>query len=184
MSFRILALVAAGFAIQSALRIRTEESSDRAEPVLATPVSRTRWASSHLLIAFAGSLLVLALSGAAFGLADAAVTGTTDAIGDGVVGMLAFTPAVWVLVGISATLVGLLPRATVLSWAALGVCFVIGMFGQLLDLPPWVQDGSPFQHVPAYPVADLDPVPLALLLALATALTAAGLAGLRRRDLA
>ncbi len=40
MSVRILALVAAAFAIQSALRIRSEETAGRAEPVLATPVSR------------------------------------------------------------------------------------------------------------------------------------------------
>jgi len=183
MSFRILALVVAGFAIQSALRIRTEEAAGRAEPVLATPVSRTRWAASHLVLAFGGSLAVLLLSGAAFGLADVAVTGSTDAIGDAVVGMLTFAPAVWVLVGVCAALVGLLPRATVIAWAALGACFVIGMFGQLLDLPSWVQDVSPFQHVASYPAADLEPVPLVLLVGVASIATAAGLIGLRRRDL-
>ena len=179
MSFRILALVASGFAIQSALRIRAEEAAGRAESVLATPVSRTRWAASHLVVAFGGSLLVLVLAGAAFGAADAAVTGSPDAIGDAVVGMLAFTPAVWVLVGVSVALVGLVPRATIAAWGALGVCFVIGMFGQLLDLPVWMQDLSPFQHVPRYPVADLDPVPLVLLLALTAVLTALGLGALQ-----
>jgi polyether ionophore transport system permease protein len=183
MSFRILALVATGFAIQSALRVRSEELAGRAESVLATPVPRARWAASHLTIAFGGTLLVLVLSGAAFGLADTAVTGSTSAIGDGVVGLLAFAPAVWVLVGLVVALVGVVPRATSLAWAALGACFVIGMFGQLLDLPTWLQDLSPFEHVPRYPIADLDLVPLALLLALAVGLTLVGLAGLRRRDL-
>jgi polyether ionophore transport system permease protein len=183
MSFRILALVASGFAIQSALRIHAEETAGRAESVLATPVSRRRWAASHLVVAFGGSLMVLVLAGAAFGVTDAAVTGTTDAIGDAIVGMLAFAPAVWVLVGVSAVLVGVLPRATVAAWGALGVCFVIGMFGQLLDLPVWLQDLSPFQHVPRYPAAELDPVPLVLLVALAVTLTALGLAALGRRDL-
>jgi ABC-2 type transport system permease protein len=184
MSFRILALVATGFAIQSALRVHGEEAAGRAESVLATPVSRTSWAASHLVLAFGGSLVVLLLSAAAFGVADAAVTGASDAIGDAVIGLVAFAPAVWVLVGLAAVLVGVFPRATVVVWGALGVCFVIGMFGQLLDLPTWVQDVSPFQHVPQYPVADIDPVPLVLLCAVAVALTAAGLAGLRRRDLA
>jgi ABC-2 type transport system permease protein len=184
MSFRILALVATGFAIQSALRVHGEEAAGRAESVLATPVSRTSWAASHLVLAFGGSLVVLLLSAAAFGVADAAVTGHADAIGDAVIGLVAFAPAVWVLVGLVVVLVGVFPRATVVAWGALGVCFVIGMFGQLLDLPTWVQDVSPFQHVPQYPVADIDPVPLVLLCAVAVALTAAGLAGLRRRDLA
>jgi ABC-2 type transport system permease protein len=183
MSFRILALVAAGFAIQSALRIHSEEAAGRAEPLLATPVSRTRWAASHLVLAFGGTLVILALVGAAFGLSDAVVTNDAGAIADSIVGMLAFTPAVWVLVGFTLALVGLAPRATVVAWGALGVCFVIGMFGQVLDLTTWVQDISPFQHVPRYPAADFDVVPLVLLLAVAAALTALGLAGLRRRDL-
>src|SRR5262249_22543958 len=105
-------------------------------------------------------------------------------IGDAVLGMLTFVPAVWVLVGVAVVLVGVFPRATVAAWAALGVCFVIGMFGQVLDLPTWVQDVSPFQHVPRYPPADLDLGPLLVLFALAAALTALGIAGLRRRDLA
>ena len=54
MSFRILALIAAAFAIQSALRIRSEETSGHAEEVLATPVSRSRWAIGHVTVAFGG----------------------------------------------------------------------------------------------------------------------------------
>ena len=60
---------------------------------------------------------------------------------------------------------------------------MIGMFGQLLDLPTWVQDISPFQHVPPYPASDLRAVPLVALVAIAGGLTALGLAGLRRRDI-
>jgi ABC-2 type transport system permease protein len=183
MSFRILALVAAGFAIQSALRIRSEEAAGRAEPVLATPVSRLRFAASHLAIAFGGTLAVMLLLGVTFGVSDAAVTGDTDAIGQAVVASLLFVPAVWLLVGFTTALIGVFPRATALVWAALGACFVIGMFGQLLDLAQWVQDGSPFQHVPPYPAGDVRLLPLAALLAITAALTALGLFGLRRRDI-
>jgi ABC-2 type transport system permease protein len=182
MSFRVLALVATGFAIQSVLRIRSAESAGRAEPLLATPVSRTRWAASHLVVAFAGSLVVLVITGLAFGLTDAAVTGATNVVGDAVVGVLTFAPAVWVLAGLAAALVGAVPRATGVAWGALGVCFVIGMFGQLLGLPTWVQDVSPFQHVPPSPAVDVDAAPLVVLLALAVAFTGAGLAAVRRRD--
>jgi polyether ionophore transport system permease protein len=183
MSFRILALVAAAFAIQSALRIRSEETSTHAEQVLATPVSRTRWATSHLTIAFGGTLVVLFLLGAAFGVSDASVTGDPGAIWRSLLGSLAFAPAVWVLVGLSAAIVGLAPGATMLPWLALAGCFVIGMFGQLLDLPPSIQDLSPFQHVPQYPATDLRALPLIALTALAAGLTALGLAGLRHRDI-
>jgi ABC-2 type transport system permease protein len=183
MSFRILALMAAGFAIQSALRIRSEESAGRAEPVLATPVSRVRFAASHLTIAFGGTLAVMIVLGVTFGVSDAAVTGDAGAIGQSVVTAVLFVPAVWLLVGLVTMLIGVLPRATALAWAALGVCFVIGMFGQLLDLAGWAQDASPFQHVPRYPAGDIQLLPLAALVAIAAALTTAGLVGLQRRDI-
>jgi ABC-2 type transport system permease protein len=183
MSFRILALIAAAFAIQSALRIRSEETSGHAEEVLATPVSRARWAIGHLTVAFAGTLVVLFLVGAAFGVSDAAVTGATSAIPRSIVGSLAFAPAVWVLVGLTAAIVGLAPRATIVPWAVLAGCFVIGMFGQLLDPPPSIQDMSPFQHVPQYPATELRVLPLLALTALAAGLTALGLTGLRHREI-
>jgi ABC-2 type transport system permease protein len=183
MSFRILALVAAGFAIQSAMRIRGEETSGHAEQVLATPVSRARFAMSHLVLAIVGTVVVLFLIGCAFGVSDAAVTGDFGAVRQSIVGAVAFAPAIWLLVGFTTALLGLAPRASALPWAFLGLCFLIGMFGQLLDLPTWVQELSPFQHVPRYPAADLQVVPLAALVALSTGLTAVGLAGLRHRDI-
>ncbi len=184
MSFRILALIAGGFAIQSALRIRSEETAGRAEPVLVAGVSRVRFARSHLIVAFGGTLLVLVVNGLGFGVTDALVTGTSGAIADSVIGSLVFLPAVWLLIAIAVVLVGLAPRATAIAWGVLGVCFVIGMFGQLLDLPMWLQDVSPFQHPPRYPAASVTWLPLVVLTVLTVVLTAAGLAGFRRRDLA
>ena len=39
------------------------------------------------------------------------------------------------------------------------VGLVIGLFGQLLDLPTWVRDISPFEHTPQIPVAGFTPCP-------------------------
>jgi ABC-2 type transport system permease protein len=183
MSFRILALIAAGFAIQSALRLRSEETTPHAEPVLATPVSRARWATSHLAIAFGGTVLIMFLTGFGFGVADAAVTGDAGAIGHSIVAAVAFTPAIWILVGVTVALIGFAPKFTLVSWAILGACFVIGFFGQVLNVPRAVEELSPFQRVPQYPAADFDVVPLAALTAIAAVFTAAGFAGLRRRDI-
>jgi ABC-2 type transport system permease protein len=183
MSLRSLALIAAGFAIQSALRIRTEEAATHAEQILASPVSRARWAASHLTMAFGGTVVVLFLTGVTFGVFATAVTGDTAAIGQSIIGALVFAPATWVLVGLTAAIIGLVPRASALAWAALVGCFVIGMFGQLLDLSTSIQDLSPFQHVPQYPATDLRFLPLAVLAVIAAALTGIGFAGLRHRDI-
>jgi ABC-2 type transport system permease protein len=183
MSFRMLALVAAGFALQSVLRIRGEETTGRAEYVLATPTSRVRFAASHLVIAFGGTAVVLAATGLGFGLSDAIVRGDADAVGQSMTAALAFAPAVWLLVGVAVAILGFAPRVTAVAWAVLAVCFVVGLFGQLLGLPQWVEDVSPFQHVPQYPAVDLAVGPLLALTGGALGLTALGLLGLRRRDL-
>jgi ABC-2 type transport system permease protein len=183
MSSRILALIAGGFAIQSALRVHSEETSTRAEPVLATPVSRVRFATSHLAIAFGATVVVLALVGTALGLSAAAVTRDSDVLARSVVATIAFAPSVWVLIGLTAALIGVIPRASTATWAVLALCFVIGVFGQLLDLGTAIENLSPFEHVPLYPAADFELVPLVTLAAIAAGLTAIGLVGFRRRDL-
>ncbi len=154
-----------------------------AESLLSTAVSRIRWAASHLVLAFGGSVGVLVVAGLAVGVSDAAVSADVNAIGQALGAALVYIPAVWVLIGCTAALIGLAPRFAAAAWGLLAICFVIAMFGQLLDLPTWLEDVSPFQHVPQLPAADLTVLPLAVLLAVAVGLTAAGAVGLRRRDI-
>ncbi len=99
---------------------------------------------SYMLKIYNYMAIGLAITGfAALGVYMAAVTGDADAIWHSIVGSLAFAPAVWVFIGLSAALIGWAPRASGLPWVLLGVSFVIGMFGQLLDLPSWIEDVSP-----------------------------------------
>ena len=79
-TFVLGALVAAGFAIQSVLRLRGEESTGRAEPVLATAIGRRRWAGGHLAIAFGGAVVVQLATGVGTGVAYAARTGDADQV--------------------------------------------------------------------------------------------------------
>lgn len=179
----LLALIAAGFAVQSTLRLRSEESALRAEPLLATPVSRWRWMASHLAIAFAGSAAVVVAGSLGVGLTYAAVVGDLGEIPRLAAASVVHVPAVWVLVGLATALFGLAPRATPVAWAAVTACFVVGFLGGVLDLPGWVLDLSPFEHTPSVPGGDLELAPLIALLAVALALTAAGVRGFQHRDL-
>jgi ABC-2 type transport system permease protein len=142
-----------------------------------------RFAASHLVLSIVGTVVILTLAGATFGVADAAVTGDWDALRQSIIGMLVFAPAVWLLAGLTMALIGVAPKASAWSWAVLGVCFVIGFFGQLLDLPQWAADLSPFQHVPQYPAANITVAPLAALVVISAALSAIGLTGFRQRDI-
>jgi ABC-2 type transport system permease protein len=179
----VAAVVAAAYGIQAVLRLRTEEASGRAEPLLAASLSRVRWAAGHFVVAYAGVAALLAVVGAAAGAADAIATG--DA-GDGwrVLGAaVAQVPAAWVVVGIAVALVGLAPRQAPASWAALAAFVLLGEFGPLFGVPRAVMDLSPFTHVAHLPGGTLRVPPVVALLAVAGGLSAAGLVGLRRRDL-
>jgi len=181
-TFGILALIAAAYAIQATLRLRGEETSGRAEPVLATATSRTRWALSHAAIAFGGATVLLAAAGLTAGLAHAAQTSDAHAILRLLGAALAQAPAAWVLAALALLLFGALPRGTAAAWGALALALALVELGPLADLPQTLIDLSPFAHSPQLPGGTLDAGPF-LNAALAAGLAAAGLYGLRRRDL-
>jgi polyether ionophore transport system permease protein len=181
-SFRIMALVATGFAIQSALRLRSEETALRAESVLATPVSRWRWTGSHLVVAFAGSVLLLGVAGLSTGLSYVAGGGSWSSVPRLFGAALVYAPAIWLMIGVTVVLFGLAPRLVDIAWAAFAACFVVGFLGVILKIPDWVQKLSPFERMPQLPAQRLDVLPLVVVTAIAAAFTLAGLGGFRRRD--
>jgi ABC-2 type transport system permease protein len=179
----ISALVGIGYAIQSATRPRKEEIGLRAETVLATPVSRVRWAASHYVVALAGSVVLLAALGLGAGTARSLSEGDAGEVPRLLGAALAYAPALWVFVGLAATLYGLVPRATSAAWGTLAAVLLIGWLGPLLQLPDWIYELSPAEQVPRLPVADFSVPPLIVLTLVSAGLLAAGLAGIRRRDI-
>jgi ABC-2 type transport system permease protein len=182
-SFRLMALIATAFAIQSAMRVRSEETAMRADLILATPVSRWRFAASHLAVACAGSVILLAVAGLAAGLTYGLAGGGMQSVPSLFVAALVYAPAMWIMVGLAIALDGLVPRMVGVSWAILVACVVEGFLGAVLGLPHWISDLSPFERVPQLPAASLTLLPLVVMSAVAAGLTLVGLTGLRRRDI-
>jgi ABC-2 type transport system permease protein len=178
----LAALVAAGYAIQSVLRLHGEESSGRAEPVLATAIGRRRWAGGHLAVALSGAALVQLATGLGAGLAYAVRSGDAEQVPRLMAASLGQLPAVWVLAGIAVAGFGLAPRLGAIAWGALAVCVLLALLGPLLDLPGAVMDVSPFTHSPELPGGSVAAGSLVVLTAIAALLTAAGLAAFGRRD--
>ncbi|HEX4721389.1 MAG TPA: ABC transporter permease [Pseudonocardiaceae bacterium] len=180
----LLGLVAAVFTVQAVLRLRTEETAQRAEPVLATRTSRVAYAASHLTIAVVGGAALLAVGGATMGLADGLRTGNLRTeLPSLLASALAQVPAAWVLAGVALALFGLLPRIAVAGWAALVVCLLLGELGPTLHVPQWAMDVSPFTHVPKLPGGQFTGTPIGWLLVVSVVLAVAGLIGFRRRDI-
>jgi ABC-2 type transport system permease protein len=178
-----MGLIGTAFAIQAILRMRTEETGGRIEPLLAAALGRPRLAAGYVAVAAGGTVLVLAASGLGAGIADAFSSDDAGRVLVLLGSSVALAPAVWVMIGIAIALYGLVPRAALAAWGVLGACFLLLYLGPLLSLPDWVLDLSPYEHVPLLPAADLTVWPLLGLTAVAVALTALGVAGLRRRDI-
>ena len=180
----IVAIMAAAYGISAVLRMRSEETALRAEPLLATSVTRGRWLTSHVVIALGGTTVLLLVVGLGAGLTYGASTGDLGgAIASLAGAALVRLPAVWLLTGIAVALFGLLPRMVLGAWAALVASLLLGEFGAVLGLPTWVRGISPFAHVPSLPGAAMAWAPTIVLLVIAAVLIAAGVAGFRRRDI-
>jgi ABC-2 type transport system permease protein len=178
-------LAAAGYAVSAALRLRGEESDRLAEVVLVTPTGRLRWAVSHLGVVVAGTAVVLAAAGIGAGLGYGLRAGDVGTQVPRLLGAaLVQLPAALVVAGAAVALFGLLPRWSVTGgWIALALAALAALLGPALRLPQWLADASPFSHVPRLPGSAVTAAPLIWLSVVALALAAAGLAGLRRRDL-
>ncbi|MGZ6804155.1 MAG: ABC transporter permease [Nocardioidaceae bacterium] len=179
----MLALLATGFAVSSATRLRAEEAAGRVEPLLATGLSRARWLASGAVVTLGGALLLLVLGGLGLGLSYAAVSG------DGsqplrLAGLaLVYAPAVLSVAALAVLVLGWRPEWTGVAWAALGVCFVLGWLGDLLGLPAWLLGASPFGHVSLVPVEPLTWAGPVGTLLVTVVLAGLGAVGLRRRDI-
>lgn len=177
-------VLGAAAGIQAVLRLRAEEAEGRAELLLATPRTRARWLGANLALAGASVAAVAVVAGTAatVGLTlSGAVNGPPGLL---VAAALAHAPAAAVFVAATAVLFAAAPRFSIpLGWGLLAGGLVLGQFGELLRLPAWLQDLSPFRHSAAMPVEPFDPA--AALAMSAIALAGAGIAAylLRRRDL-
>ena len=176
-------LGAAAFAVASALRVRHEESRATLDLVMASGVSRTRALLEPLLVTVLGAVVVLLFGGAGTALSFVLTGGSAGDGLDLLAYSLVYLPGVLALAAGGVALIGLLPRMTMVVWAWLGVTFVIGWLGSLLDPPGWVNAISPFEHLPLVPVEDFAWLPLGVLTLLAAALLVTGLVGFRRRDI-
>jgi ABC-2 type transport system permease protein len=179
----VLGLITAAYGVHAALRLRSEETSMRAEAVLATDVGRLRWAASHLLVSMAGTTSLALASGLSAGATHALHTGRAADVPRVLGGALVQLPAIWVVLAVVVATFGAGHRVAGISWTVLVAFLLLGEFGALFKLPQRVMDLSPFAHVPQLPGAPLHAVPIVALLGAAAVLSAAGLGGLRRRDI-
>ena len=180
----IIGLAAAGYAVSAVLRLRPRRPRS-APSRYWPPPGRDGWGASHLIVAAAGSAVVLAAAGcrgrAGLGLRVGDVGGQLPRLLGAAIAQL---PAALVVAAVAVAAVR--AAAAVLRGRRLdgaGRAAAVVLLGPTLRLGQWVQDISPFTHVPRLPGGPVSALPLAWLAVIALALAAAGLAGLRCRDI-
>ncbi len=182
--FALAGFAASAYAVAATLRLRTEESAGRAEPLLTTGLSRSRWVAGHLGIAALGAAALLLIAGVTAGLTHGLSTDDLATQLPRVLGAaLVQIPAAWVLASITVALFGWAPRIATAAWGVLAAFLLLGQLGPLLQLPQWAMDLSPFTHLPKLPHAAFTATPILWLLTVAAAFITAGPLGFRRRDL-
>lgn len=179
---QIIAIIAAVMGVQMILRVYSEETDFRVEPLLAGSLRRRTFLASNVLVALAGTAVGMLLAGTTLGLvASSAVPNISVTT---VLGQAAVTvPAVWVLVGIAVAVVGAAPQVRLVAWLGVVATFALTILGPTFKLPGWALDISPLRHVPSVAAADIDWSGMGLLAILVAVLLAVGFAGYRRRDI-
>lgn len=179
----MVALLASGFFVSSALRLRSEERSLRVSPMLATPVSRREWLWSHPTVALVGGTLVMVAGGLLTGIGYALSVGKLNEIGPLIAAALVWLPALFVMAAIPVALIGIAPKWAPVVWIAVVYAAIVGILGQTLGMAQWMRDISPFEHTPQLPAQGFDLLPIVIQLAVAAALIAVGTIAIQRRDL-
>ncbi|GAA2205640.1 exporter of polyketide antibiotics [Nonomuraea monospora] len=181
----ILAYAVALYPVLMTLRLRSEETSGRAESLQATPLTRLRWAAGHLLVTALGTAALMAVAGVVFGLIYSLTAGSlpTD-LPAFLAGALSTVPAAWCVGGVCVLAYGLVPRAAVVvGWLA---WILTTGLGQVVGPLYGMWGGSPVEPFHYVSNAMLEPAfqlaPTAALLAVTALLTTGGLLALRRRD--
>lgn len=178
----IVAIIHTYFAISVLAHTGTDETAGRAETVLATGTSRSRWYWSAVLVALAGTLWLLFVTGVfligGYGFAGSAPGSHPTRI---LPGALAWTPAVWLVAALAAGLLAV--RKAVLGWAIPALCLVVTLVGDLLRAPSWMRGISPYSHIPLLPSDHFRMLPGVVLLLLTGAVLLMAARWFRHRDI-
>jgi ABC-2 type transport system permease protein len=178
-AFTMLAMLTSAMGVSLALRLHQEEAGQRAEPLLAAAVSRSRWLASHLVIAVLATGVAMLATAWAVGLPYGVAAGDVNATMLQTLGTAAAQlPAVWLPIALTAAVFAVAPRFTPAVWAVLASFVALYLLGSIAGFPQWLRNLEPFVHT-----AGLTPAPLLWLLVFDAALCGAAFVMFGRRDL-
>ncbi|HEY8664365.1 MAG TPA: hypothetical protein VIL68_12195 [Propionibacteriaceae bacterium] len=165
-------------------RLRSEETDGRAEVMLATSTTRSRYALSTLVPAILLPVVLLVLTGASMPILQTMNDGSASLIGSLTKAALVLTPGVLLVLGFAMLLVGWKPRWYGLAWAVIGWSMLASWVFALFNPPDWLLKLQPWGYLPHLPSDPMRWGAFTIELIAGLAMVALGLLGYRRRDIA
>lgn len=183
----ILMIVFAALALVPGLSLinylKTGETKGYLEIIHSTRTSRTKLFFSLIGLATVTSIAVLFAGVYGLYAGGNAVMNHHIAMSVFMRGFYGYLSPLLVMLGISAFLIGWLPKLTTLNYGYLVLAFFIQYFGKLLKLPDWTEKITPFGFINHVPVHNFDVATFWWQIAIAVILVIVGYIGYRRRDL-
>jgi len=177
----VATMMVAFYARLALLRMRKEETDGPLDNVLSTPLSRTKWMASHVLLAVLGSFTLVMTMAFFQGLV---VAETSSDLGEQLLGGVIQYGALFMLAGLVVMLFGLIPKqASAVSLAVLLYAILAGsFFGPILDLPEFMKNLSPYTHAKFLP-ENASALRVLTMYGLGIALGAVGFIAFRKRNM-
>lgn len=179
----IMTLIATIPAVITVLKLKSEEKNQLTENIYSRAVSRVSVLSSYILLAVIVSFLMQTMI--ALGLWSASQSVMEDALSFQSTFKAAYVylPAIWVVIGSTVILIGVVPKLTSLIWLYIAYCFVVLYLGGMLDFPEWMNQLSLYHYVPQIPIDEMNMTITFSLTMLAIGLSIIGSIAYRKRDL-
>lgn len=183
MLMSVISMICTVPALMFMLKLKGEEKRNRTEHLLTRAVSRKRVMGSYLMLSILLGFVMLFL--AMLGLWSAATSVMEDPISFRLLikAAMVYLPAIWVMTGLTVLIVGMFPKFSGFVWLYLGYSFLVVYLGGMLKFPGWMENLSPYGHVPQLPVEEINYISISILISIAVCLIAIGFIGYRKRDI-
>ena len=178
----IMSLVTSIPVINCILKLRSEEKKNRLESIYARSVSKTGQFLPYIIIAIILSVILQLTLSFGMWLSANAVMEDAFPLADVILAGLVKLPGIWLFVGISVLLTGLLPKLTSLVWTYFGVSFFVVYIGRMMDIPEIFTKLSAFGVLPNYPIDEFRIIPFITVTVIAIVLSVIGAVSYEKRE--
>ncbi len=165
-------------------RLFSEEKDRHLSQIQGTKVKRSKLYWTSVLIGVVTSIIGIALASSSLGGVAISVMGDSSMdIFDFLIAGYNLLPSLLFFIGLTALMLGWLPRLRKISYVYLSYSFFINYFGGILDLPELIVKTSPWNWLPRMPIEEFDLKIFMLVTIVSIVLMLVGYLGYSRRDM-